>query len=84
MPMKPQVFRNVSLLQYHAVRARIEAQAEDGEFVGNTGTARGHGYAARWTFDEAREILTMQCTEKPLSVSESYVDDKILALVRSV
>lgn len=82
--MKAQVFRNVSLLQYHAIRRRIEAQATDVEFVGNTGTASGHGYTAQWTYDAGREVLTIECTKKPLLAPESYVEDKISALVRSV
>jgi hypothetical protein len=82
--MKPQVFRNVSLLQYHAIRQRIEAQASDVEYVGNTGTASGHGYTAQWSYDAARETLTIECTGKPLLAPDGYVEDKILALVRSV
>ncbi len=80
---KPVTFKNISRMKFKAVRARINAQA-DIVGSGDTGTARGNGYTAVWTYDEAAQTLVIECTEKPFFVPEGLVIGKIQALVESV
>lgn len=77
-------FKNVSKAKFLAVRARIRAQADSTNFDGDVGSATGMGYSAEWTYDPVEWTLTIQCTNKPFFVLESFVIAKIQALVESV
>jgi hypothetical protein len=80
---KPVTFQNITRERFQAVRARIRAQA-DVSVMGDMGTASGNGFTATWTYNEADQTLSIQCTEKPWFISEGLVADKIRALVTTL
>jgi hypothetical protein len=80
---RPLTFKNIPRERFLAIRARIRAQAEV-SILGDTGTASGNGFSASWSYDEAAQTLTIECTEKPFFAPESLVLDKIRALVTSL
>jgi hypothetical protein len=80
---KPITFQNIPRERFQAIRARIRAQA-DVSVMGDTGTASGNGFTATWTYDEAAQTLSIQCTDKPFFISEGLVADKIRALVTTL
>jgi hypothetical protein len=81
---KPVTFTAVSRLKFKAIRARIYAQADKTEVLGDTGTAEGRGMKATWAYDEKAQTLTVQCVRKPFWMSDGFVKDKMQALVESV
>jgi hypothetical protein len=85
---QPVKFANVSRLKYQAIRARIRAQASSLTIDGDSGTASGSTplgkVAFSWSYDEAGQTLTVQCTSKPMLVSEATVAAKLRDLMESV
>jgi hypothetical protein len=77
-------FSSITLMRYHAVRARIRAQSEKTDCVGNTGTATGDKITIAWTYDEGAQKLAFTCTERPWWKSEGFVSSKILSLMEAL
>lgn len=81
---KPITFQRIDRLKFKAVRARINAQADNTSQSDDAGTAEGSGFSASYSYDDKAQTLTIQCTDKPFFIPESLVEAKIRSLVESV
>lgn len=81
---KPIKFQNVTRAKFQAVRARAVVEATAVENSGDTGWAKGPtpvgDVTVAWTYDEPSQTLTLQCTSKPMFLSESLIAGKIQSL----
>lgn len=80
---KPLPFTGITRTRFQAIRARMAVVA-DVRSKGDSGTADGSGFRAAWSYDEASQTLTIQCTEKPFFITEGFVAGKIREMVESL
>lgn len=81
--MKPivTVFRGISRGRFQAIRARINAQAEQMMNGDDIGSASGEGFEVTWTYNEHGQVLAMTCLKKPWFVKARTVLRKMRDLV---
>jgi len=77
-------FDNMPVLKYHAIRARIRAQADEMRCTGNAGSATSNGVTVEWSYDEAEERLIVTLAKRPWWVAESLIASRIRDLVEAV
>jgi hypothetical protein len=77
-------FNSISRLRYHAVRARIRAQAEEMSCTGDAGTATGDNITIAWTYDEDTQRLAFTCMKLPWYKTEGFVCGRIFSLMEAL
>jgi len=59
----------------------VTAQAQGLGLAGESGSTQFQGMGFSWSYDRAAEVLTIQCTEKPMFVPCSMIEARIRGLV---
>ena len=60
-----------------------KAQSVGINISGNSGTASRDGITITWNFDPASQVLTIQCTDKPIFLSCGVITSQISDLVNN-
>ena len=58
-----------------------QAQAQGLNLIGESGSTSYQGMDFSWSYDDAAQTLTIQCTEKPIFVPCSMIESRIRALI---
>jgi hypothetical protein len=77
-----QTFAGVTTAQFESL-ARKASAAAGISFDGRTGSASHKGFSVRWDYDSTEQILVIQCTASPFSVTCGSINQRIHDLVDS-
>ena len=71
------------MTQEHFACLLQEAQSSGINISGNSGTASRDGITLTWNYDPASQVLTVQCTDKPVFLMCGVITSQISDLVNN-
>jgi hypothetical protein len=71
------------ITQEHFACLLQKAQSSGINISGNSGTASRDGITLTWNYDSASQVLTIQCTEKPIFLLCGVITSQINDLVNN-
>jgi len=77
----PQIFPDITPEQFACLVAKAAAQGI--EIAGNSGSASRDGVTIAWDYDDAGQILTLQCTASPFFIPCNMINARLQGLVDS-
>jgi hypothetical protein len=75
----PITVNDISREQYQALLTT--AQAQGLALTGDAGSTTYQGMDFTWSYDAPAQLLTIQCTEKPMFVPCSMIETRIRGLI---
>lgn len=69
--------------QEHFTCLLQKAQSAGINISGNSGSASGSGITIEWNYDPAAQVLTIQCTDKPIFLGCGVITSQIRDLVNN-
>ena len=71
------------ITQAHFACLLQKAQSSGINITGNSGAASGSGITVEWNYDPASQVLTIQCTDKPVFLGCGVITSQIRDLVNN-
>jgi len=75
----PMTFSGITAQTYQELL--VKAQAQGLELNGPSGSTEYQGMEFTWSYDEAAESLTIQCTNKPMLIPCGMIESRIRGVI---
>lgn len=79
---QPLRFPSLTASQFNTLRAAAAAQGIT--MNGPSGTAGQMGVEVRWNYDDAAQLLELECLKAPFFMSKGDVENRLTQMVRKI
>ena len=77
-----QTYNNVTRAAWESAKQAVAAKF-GALITGDSGSQSSEGYTVHWDFNEAAQILSIQCTDSPFLVPCSLINSEINTMVEA-